>query len=226
MTLKKENILPCIEIASSRPAKYSLIWLHGLGADGNDFVPMVDQLGLAAEIGIRFIFPHAPVMPVSINNGFAMRAWYDIRSLTRLDDIDMPGIKRSVAAIEALITAEIARGIPREHIFLGGFSQGAAIALCTALSHSAPLQGVIAFSGYLPLMSLLHEKNQAAIKKMPIFIAHGSEDNIVPYALGLQAYQALDQAGYQASMHTYPIAHSVCESEIADLRRWLKMQIS
>lgn len=221
MTLKKENILPCIEIASSRPAKYSLIWLHGLGADGNDFVPVAPELNLPSHSDIRFIFPHAPVIPITINHGYEMRAWYDIYALELNTKTDTDGIARSVASIEQLIEREVERGVKTNHIFLAGFSQGAAIALTTGIGYNKPLAGVIALSGYLPQAKETLSKANPANQHMPVFIAHGTLDPIVPLGLGLTANTLLTQAGYKVDWHSYLMPHSVCNEEIKDISQWL-----
>lgn len=217
MTKMNENETG-IEIEPSIPAKKSLIWLHGLGADGYDFVPIAQELALPDEFGMRFVFPHAPVIPVTLNNNYMMRAWYDIESLSLDAKIDKQGIEQSVAAISQLIQREESRGIPTPHIVLAGFSQGAVIALTTALTYTKPLGGVIALSGYLPFAEEVLRK--ASHDALSIFIAHGTTDPVVPFALGQAAYLALKDH-YQVSWHSYPIAHSVSTKEIADIRQWL-----
>lgn len=215
-----EKKLTCIEIDPSRAATKSIIWLHGLGADGRDFVPFVPELKLPPTLNVRFVFPNAPIMPVTINNGYEMRAWYDISSLTLHGQIDKTGINQSVTLIENLIASEVARGIATQDIILAGFSQGAVIALTTGLRYSKPLAGIIALSGYLPLPDeILNNANQ----HIPIFIAHGTEDAIVPYALGKAAYVALKERGYPVAWHSYAMPHSVCAEEVVDISRWIQM---
>lgn len=221
MTLNKDSILPCVEIQPSQSATSSVIWLHGLGADGNDFVPIVPELNLTST---RFIFPHAPTMPVTINNGYIMPAWYDIYGVALESKTDSQGIARSVAQIEKLIEREVERGIPTEKIFIAGFSQGAAIALTTGLCYSKPLAGIIALSGYLPLAQEIPAKASPANKNIPIFLAHGTQDPIVPFALGLATQSFLQQAGYSVEWHSYPMPHSVCNDEIKDIGQWLIKQ--
>ena len=184
--MKKHQSLHFIEIEPSTAAKQTIIWLHGLGADGNDFVPIVSELGLPLQHSIRFIFPHAPIMPVTLNNGYEMRAWYDIYSLTS-KEVDQEGIARSVISIAEIIEAEIARGISSENIVLAGFSQGAAIAMTTGIRYHKPLAGVIALSGYLPLAITSFDHTSEANRNLPIFIAHGTEDAVVSYFAGKAA---------------------------------------
>ena len=222
MPAKNTNTLSAIEIAPESVAKRSIIWLHGLGADGTDFVPIVSELHLPAAMGVRFIFPHAPIMPITINNGYEMRAWYDIASLTIDGMIDKTGILRSIHQLEMLIEKEEARGMATRDIMLAGFSQGAAIALATGVRYTKPLGGIIALSGYLPLAQETFEHASKANQSIPIFLAHGMEDPIVPYALGKASYVMLKQANYPVSWHSYNMPHSVCAAEIQDLSNWLK----
>jgi len=218
--MNNAEILSCIEIEPDLPAKYSIIWLHGLGADGNDFVPVATELNTRTASAIRFIFPHAPIMPITINNGYEMRAWYDIQTFS-FNDIDSEGIARSIAHIQKLIAREMDRGIACDHIFLAGFSQGAAIALTTGICYPKPLAGIIALSGYLPGKEELKEKIAACNKNIPIFLAHGTDDPILPFTLALATKTFLTELGYPVSWHSYHIPHSVCGEEIEDLRKWL-----
>ncbi len=220
--MNENNLLDCIEIETSSPAKRSIIWLHGLGADGNDFAPITTELNLPTNSGLRFIFPHAPIMPVTINNGYEMRAWFDIYGFSFDSRIDTDGIAQSVRHVERLIKREVDRGIDNRNIILAGFSQGAAIALTTGLSHATPLCGVIALSGFLPLAGEVLSTASSANRQLPIFLAHGTEDPIVPYALGKATQAALTQAGYNIDWHSYPMPHSVCAEEIHDIGTWLK----
>lgn len=217
-----ENNLSSIEVEENPPVNKSIIWLHGLGADGSDFVPLIPELQLPPSLGIRFIFPHAPVMPVTINNSYEMRAWFDIYALDINSKIDTQGINRSVTSIEQLISAEINRGIDTRHIIIAGFSQGATVALMTALQYEKPLGGVIALSGYLPMADTLFKNATDANRQLPIFLAHGTEDPIVPYALGKATYAALKQANYPISWHSYPMPHSVCGEEILAISQWIQ----
>jgi len=211
-----------IEIDAKVTAKHSIIWLHGLGADGSDFVPIVPELKLPPELGIRFIFPHAPIMPVTINNGDEMRAWYDIYSLNSQTKIDEAGILASVELINQYIDQEVARGIATENIILAGFSQGAVIALSTGLRYQKPLAGILALSGYLPLAEKVLASTSATNTRTPIFIAHGTEDPIVPYALGKAAYVALEQSAHAVTWRSYPIQHTVSLAEIKDISAWIQ----
>lgn len=214
--------LTSIEIEQNKPIHSSIIWLHGLGADGSDFVPIVPELHLPSSLGIRFIFPNAPVMPVTINQGYEMPAWFDIYGTNLNSKIDFPGIQQSVAQINQLIAKEVQRGIAPEHILLGGFSQGATIALMTGLFHSTPLGGIIALSGYLPSDENTFQKTSHVNRNLPIFLAHGTEDAIVPYALGKATYAALKNADYAVSWHSYPIPHSVSTEEIHAISQWMQ----
>jgi len=215
------TLLPCIEIDAPQP-KSSVIWLHGLGADGSDFVPIVPELRLPESLGMRFVFPHAPVMPITMNQGYEMRAWFDIFELSIQAEIDETGISRSVEMVHRLIQQEISRGIPTNRIFLAGFSQGSVIALTTGLSYASPLGGVIALSGYLPLAEKVLQHAHPVNSQLPIFIAHGMDDTVLPYALGKATYVALQQAGYPVDWHSYQMAHTVCAEEVADISSWLQ----
>ncbi len=210
--------LSCIEIEPNQPAKKTIIVLHGLGADGSDFVPVVSELHLPTSAAVRFVFPHAPVMPITINSGFEMRAWYDILSLEIDRRVDTEGIHKSIQLVESLIQNEEKRGITRDNIVLAGFSQGAVIALAKELTASKPVAGVIALSGYLAFSS---NDLQHVNRQLPIFLGHGTEDPIVPYALGKAAYVTLQQLGCHVNWHSYRMAHSVCAEEINDIRDWL-----
>lgn len=209
-------ILPHIALESGKNPQHSVIWLHGLGADGHDFVPMLDELKL--PVAVRFIFPHAPKIPVTINGGFVMRAWYDIADPAIDARQDEAGIRASQAAIEALIAQEVARGIPAQHIFLAGFSQGGAIALHTALRLNGTLAGVLALSAYLPLAELTAEVTCHAT---PIFMAHGRNDPVVPYALGIASRERLLGLQCAVEWHEYAMQHSVCAAELIDIQAWL-----
>ncbi|MBI3223164.1 MAG: alpha/beta hydrolase fold domain-containing protein [Nitrosomonadales bacterium] len=215
-------ILPHISLDSGSNPAHAIIWLHGLGADGHDFVPMVDELQL--PVAMRYIFPHAPQRPVTINGGFVMRAWYDIAAPGIATRQDADGIRASQAAIEALIAQEVARGIAPQHIFLAGFSQGGAIALHTALRQTQPLAGVLALSTYLPLAETVAE--EAAASRLPIFMAHGRNDTVVPPQLGLASRDALLKLGHAVSWHEYPMPHSVCDQELRDIEGWLGRQLT
>jgi phospholipase/carboxylesterase len=199
----------------------TIIWMHGLGADGHDFEPLVPELLDPTLPPLRFVFPHAPVRPVTINNGYAMRAWYDIIGIDRRSAEDFAGIEASAAGIAALIANEKARGIESARIVLAGFSQGGALALHAGTRHRETLAGVIALSCYLPLAGRLAAERSAQNQSTPIFMAHGLQDPVVPYALGDESRGLLESAGYAVEWHAYPMAHSLCEPEVGDLRSWL-----
>lgn len=211
-----------IEINPDAPVRRSVIWLHGLGADGSDFVPIVPELQLPKALGVRFIFPHAPVMPVTVNNGYPMRAWFDIYELAMQAKIDEKGIASSVSALERMIAHEESHGIPSTHIILAGFSQGAVIALQTGLCYEKPLGGICALSGYLPLADKVLKNSSKANKNIPIFIAHGTEDTLVPFALGKATSSVLKEAGYPVNWNHYAMTHSVCAEEIRDIGEWIR----
>ena len=220
-------LLPAIEIETGDRPRYAVIWLHGLGADGSDFEPVVPELRLDDSPGVRFIFPHAPEMPVTCNGGYIMPAWYDIISLEpHSRRVDEAGIAHSRAAIRALIHRENERGIPCERIFLAGFSQGGAVAYVTALTHPEKLAGLIALSTYLPTPQLVIDEATAANRALPIFAAHGSEDDVVSPTLGRQARDFLVQQGYRSEWREYPMPHSVCLEEIVDIGAWLRPRLA
>jgi len=209
--------LELIELATGAEPKGTVIWMHGLGADGWDFVPIVRELPLPQDLHLRFIFPHAPVRPVTINNGHEMRAWYDIK----MNDIsrvpDEAGIRESQASIEALIAREEKRGVSAERIVLAGFSQGGAIALQAGLRHRERLAGIVALSTYLPLEDSLDREAAAANKRTPIFMAHGTQDQVIPVQLAEASKRALEQRGYDVAWQTWPMPHSVCAEEVEEL---------
>jgi phospholipase/carboxylesterase len=203
-------------------ANAAVIWLHGLGADGNDFVPIVPELGLPPALQARFVFPHAPLRPITINAGYVMRGWYDIVELQSLRREDGDGIRASARAIEALIAEQVATGIPSGRIILAGFSQGSAMALHTGLRHPEKLAGIVALSGYLPFAAALPTEANRANVATPIFLAHGTYDNVVPPQLGERTRKALLDAMYPVEWHEYPMPHSVCEREIADIVEFMR----
>lgn len=215
-------MITSIEIESKTSATHSVIWLHGLGASGDDFVPIVPELQLPANLAVRFIFPHAPVRPVTINNGYEMRAWYDIVGIQLDSVIDTKGILESSALVEELIQHEINRGIAEKNIILAGFSQGAVMALTIGLRRRSALAGIIALSGYFPLADETLKLSSEATRNMPIFLAHGTEDAIVAYPLGKMAYMTLKEAHCNVDWHAYPMGHAVCGEEIHDIGRWIE----
>ena len=217
------NVLPHITLEIGKSPRHSIIWLHGLGADGEDFVPIAKEMNL--PVAVRYIFPHAPQQPVTINGGAIMRAWYDIAAADIVLQPDSAGIRTSQAAIEVLIAQESQRGIATENIYLAGFSQGGAIALHTGLRYSSQLGGVIALSCYLPLPETLEPEASAVSRLIPIFMAHGHNDPIVPFARGQASADILRQQGCQLEWHEYLMPHSVCSEEVKDIERWLTRQL-
>lgn len=212
--------LKTLEVNVDNPV-YSVIWLHGLGADGHDFEPIVPELNFKNKSKTRFIFPHAPTMPVTVNNGMVMPAWYDIVA-PRIDaEQDEKGIRHSAAQINQLIEAEIQRGIDSKNIVLAGFSQGGAITLHTALRYPKPLAGIMVLSSYLPLDTFFSDEAHAANKKTPIFYAHGTHDPVIPIALAETSKMFLEKLGYKIDWHTYPMEHAVIPQEIDDISHWL-----
>jgi phospholipase/carboxylesterase len=210
-----------IDIETGPNPQAAVIILHGLGADGNDFVPVARELGLADAGPVRFVFPHAPVIPVTINNGYRMRAWYDITGQEQAGREDEAGLRRSLAAVEALLAREKSRGIAPGRIVLAGFSQGCAMALLTGLRHPDRLAGIVGLSGYLPLAQSLAAERSDANALTPIFMAHGKQDGVIEIARAKASRDALAALGYAVEWHEYPMAHSVCMEEIADLGAWM-----
>jgi phospholipase/carboxylesterase len=213
--------LETIEIETAPNPTASIIVLHGLGADGNDFVPFADELQLGSVGPVRWVFPHAPTRPVTINGGYVMRAWYDVLGPDLAQREDEPGLRGSQVAVEALIAQERKRGIEASRIVLAGFSQGCAMTLLTGLRHRERLAGLAGMSGYLPLASTTAEQRSAANAEVPIFLAHGNSDPVIPMWRAAASRDALTALGYRVEWHEYPMQHSVCAQEIADLNRWL-----
>ena len=212
-------MLEKITLEPRQTATASIIWLHGLGADGHDFVPIAEELALPE---VRYVFPHAPVRPISLNNGYPMRGWYDIFGLGLESQQDEAGIRAMQMEIEALIAEEISRGIPAERIVLAGFSQGGAMALQTALRHPARLAGVLALSTYLPIKQALAAEQHASNKTTPIFMAHGTDDTVILPGTAAMSRDVLREHGYALEWHTYDMPHSVCAEEIDDIRQFLQ----
>ena len=222
MTTSSPALLDCVEIETAPNPTHAVIWLHGLGADGNDFVPIVPELDLSGCPAVRFVFPHAPVQPVTINGGMAMRSWYDIiaSDLVRREDAD--GIRASEQQVRALIARENERGIPTKQIVLAGFSQGCAMTLHTGLRMPERLAGLVGLSGYLPLIDSAESERHAANHDTPIFLAHGTHDPVVALERAETSRDRLQTLGYQLEWHTYPMPHSVCLPEITDIAAFLR----
>jgi phospholipase/carboxylesterase len=217
-----KQTLESIEIETAPNPTVSVIWLHGLGADGNDFVPIVHEMDLTDCPAIRFVFPHAPTMPVTINNGYVMRAWYDILGADIAHREDEIGLRKSQTMVEHLIAHEKSRGIPANRIVLAGFSQGCAMALQTGLRHPEKLAGLLCLSGYLPLHASVATERHGANHDTPIFLAHGQDDPIIPIDRAEKSRDMLQALGYKIEWHEYRMPHSVCEEEIDDIGHWLK----
>jgi phospholipase/carboxylesterase len=215
------DLLETIEIETAPAPRASIIWLHGLGADGHDFEPIVPELGLPKTLAVRFVFPHAPMRPVTINGGAVMRAWYDVVAAGGDRREVEPGVRESARRIEALIDRERARGIADSAIVLAGFSQGGAMALHTGLRHRERLAGVMALSCFLPLAEAVAAEGSAPNRDVPIFMAHGTHDPMIPLARGHLARDLLTGLGYRIEWHEYRMPHSVCAEEVADIAAWL-----
>lgn len=216
------DLLPSIEIETAAQPTHAVIWLHGLGANGDDFAPIVPELGLPQGLAVRFVFPHAPEMPVTINAGYVMPAWYDILSLAKdARQVDLAGIEQSRLKINALIEREKARGIPASHIVIAGFSQGGAMAYSVGLTYPEQLAGVMALSAYIPSFEWLASQRHASNQQTPIFAAHGVQDPVVGLAMGQQAVSWLQQQQYPVQWQQYPMQHQVCLAEIQQIGQWL-----
>jgi len=203
----------------------AIIWLHGLGADGNDFVPIIDQLQLPSHYAIRFIFPNAPVRPITINQGYHMPGWYDVSSLSIIDDEDEIGIRESSAILKQLCEEQEADGIESGRIIIAGFSQGGAIALHCGCRYPRPLAGIMALSTYLPLAETLADEMSDCAAETSVFMAHGRQDDVVAYRYGLQSMEELDANNIEVQWHEYDMGHSVCLEEIQHIRQWLTQQL-
>jgi phospholipase/carboxylesterase len=211
--------IPCVEALTGEAPVMSIVWLHGLGADGHDFGPIVPELGL--KFAARFVFPHAPFRPITINGGMQMRAWFNILGIERSAAEDEPGIRSSAALVERLIDREVARGIPSHRIVLAGFSQGGAMALHAGLRHRDTLAGVLALSAFLPLARTLADEGSAANREVPVMMLHGTADPIISLSFAERSCTELRAAGYAPEWRTYAMAHSVCPEEIRDISAWL-----
>lgn len=214
-------MLETIEVETAAKPNAAVIWLHGLGADGHDFEPIVPEIVRRGERAWRFVFPNAPVRPVTINGGMSMRAWYDLKGLDRKAAEDVAGFRDTDAQIRQLIAKEAERGIPTPRIVLAGFSQGGAVSLYTATRFPESLAGVMALSGYLPQENSFRAERASANNATPIFMAHGQGDTVLPMSLGVQSRDFLKAQGYAVEWHDYPMAHAVCAAEIADIREFL-----
>lgn len=217
--------LETVEHETGPDPSWAVVWLHGLGADGHDFAPIVPELVRRDWPALRFVFPHAPVRPVTINNGMRMRAWYDIRDFgfegTVGDRADAAGVDASVAQVEALVAREADRGVPASRVLLAGFSQGGAVALSTALQRTDPLAGIVALSTYLPLAARAEAGCVEGATAQPVFMAHGTQDPVVPFAAGERSAARLRAMGFDVEWHAYPMQHQVCAEQVRDLGLWL-----
>ena len=219
-------LLETIERDTGPDPRWAVIWLHGLGADGNDFVPLVPELVRREWPPIRFVFPHAPVRPVTINGGAPMRAWYDIRELDLANRADEQGVAESVAQVEALIAREGERGIPPGRIILAGFSQGGAVTLAAGLRRREPLAGLVALSTYMPAAQGAQAALVEGASRQPVFMAHGSEDTVEPYLAGKKSAGLLRRLGFEVDWHVYPMQHSVSGEEVRDLGNWFNARLA
>ncbi len=219
------SYLPCVQVQTNAqiPVQAVVIWLHGLGSNGNDFAPIVNELNLPTEGNIRFVFPHAPEMPITVNGGYVMPAWYDILEMNLNRKIDEVQLRKSAQQIQALIDREIARGVASENILIVGFSQGGAVAYEVALTYSLPLAGVLALSTYFATSQSIAPND--ANKNISILIQHGSQDTIVPEVLGQRAFQALTDRGYAVDIESYVMGHTVCSEQIISLSLWLQKRL-
>ncbi len=216
------DLLESLEIETAPDPDAAVVWMHGLGADGHDFEPIVPELRLPATARVRFVFPHAPLRPVTINQGHVMRAWYDVRALAGVRREDEAGVRQSARQIEALVARERERGIAPRRIVIAGFSQGGAMALHVGLRYPDRIAGILALSCYLPLTDALDAERSPANRDVPIFWAHGLHDPMIPLAMADQGREQVAARAYQIEWHQYPIPHSVSAEEIADVARWLE----
>ena len=216
------QLLENIEVETAPNPTVAVIWMHGLGADGNDFVPFIKELDLAGLPAIRFVFPHANTMPVTINGGYVMRAWYDIMGTDLVRREDEAGLRASQLQVEALIAREKARGIPASRIILAGFSQGCAMTLQTGLRHPETLAGLMCLSGYVPLSATVPTERSKESLATPIFMVHGIHDGVIPIARATQSRDLLRSMGYQVEWHEYMMQHSLCQEEVDHISAWLK----
>ncbi len=219
-------LLETVEHQTGPAPQWTVLWLHGLGADGHDFEPIVPELVRPHWPAIRFVFPHAPVRPVTINGGTPMRAWYDIVGMDFATRAEAAGVEESIAQVEALVAREAGRGVPASRLFLAGFSQGGAITLAAGLRRREPLAGLVALSTYLPGGAAAAAARQVNSVAQPVFFAHGEHDPVIPVQHGLESARALEQAGFEVQWHHYPMAHQVCAPEITHLGDWLERRLA
>ncbi|WP_289029693.1 dienelactone hydrolase family protein [uncultured Paraglaciecola sp.] len=220
-----QELLPYVEVNPTQAPKAVVIWLHGLGDSGNGFAPIVPELKLPEDLAIRFVFPHAPVRPITINGGMEMRAWYDIASMDFNNRADIEGVKESAAQVEALIEAEISKGIPANKIVLAGFSQGGVIALHLGTRYEKTLAGIMSLSSYMSEPEKLSAEASNANKMTPVLVAHGNQDEVVPIMMGNTAFKVLESNGYAVTWNEYAMPHSVCKQEIDDISAWLQQKL-
>lgn len=220
------SLLPAIirETGNTDAVDAAVIWLHGLGADGSDFLPIIPELGLPADLSVRFIFPNAPSIPVTINQGFRMPAWYDIREMAIDRKVDEEQLRQSAAEVHKFVEAQIASGVPSERILLAGFSQGGAVVLEAGLSCEQTLGGILSLSSYFPTVESVRQSD--ANRSIPIKVCHGSADPVVPESLGKKAVADLERLGYSVQYSHYPMQHAVCPQEIADIAQWFKDKLA
>ena len=221
-----DALLETVEQETGPDPQWSILWLHGLGADGQDFAPVVPEMVRPDWPALRFVFPHAPVRAVTINGGVRMRAWYDIRALDLAQRADESGVNESIALVEALVAREAARGVPAHRLILAGFSQGGAITLASGLLRATPFAGLVALSAYLPMHDRAAQRLATGANAQPVFMAHGTLDPVVPYAAGEASARVLAALGFQVDWHRYAMPHSVCAEEIRDLGDWLSRRFA
>ena len=219
-------LLETVELQTAPDPTWTVLWLHGLGADGNDFAPIVPELVRQDWPALRFVFPHAPEREVTINGGLRMRAWYDIRDANLANRADQAGVEQSIRQVEALVAREAARGVAASRLVLAGFSQGGAITLAAGLRRTEPLAGLIALSAYLPMIERAASDTTPEAVGQPLFMGHGAQDPVVPYAAGEYSAAALRRLGFSVEWHRYPMPHSVCAEEIRDLAEWLSQRFT
>lgn len=218
--------LDTVEQDTGPDPQWAILWLHGLGADGHDFAPIVPELVRPEWPALRFVFPHAPVRAVTINAGMRMRAWYDIRDLDLAQRADESGVNESIAQVEALVAREAERGIPAHRLILAGFSQGGAITLAAGLLRATPFAGLVALSSYLPMHDRAAQRLATGANAQPVFMAHGTQDPVVPFVAGAASAQMLSSLGFRVDFHRYAMPHSVCAEEIRDLGDWLAQRFA